>query len=381
MQTKKTQKTGQVLIYALQIVMIIFAAIGTSVVIPPAQTISDGVVNILYLCIVDLVVIIIHIIIHEAGHMIFGLLTGYRFNSFRIFNIMLQLDDDGKLRFYKHGIAGTGGQCLMEPPDVEPARLPYFWYNLGGIIANALVAAIFSPLCLLTQAGGYIVAVFASFTAFGLFFAVTNGVPVPGSTNDGRNLLELYRSDTAKLSVFIQLKSQILLKKGIGITEFPDEWFIMPDDDELSNTMSTVLAVNCCERLMSEGKFREAHEAIDALLGKDAALYSIHEEELKANALFCELIGNMDSARISGYYDKSLQKTMKAMSGYPKFIRTEYAYHLLFSKDEKKASKLLYDFEDAAKTFPFPSEIKIERQMIGTAQQAALKQASIYPNQ
>ena len=40
------------------------------------------------LVLVSLVVsVIIHLILHEAGHLIMGLLTGYRFLSFRIFNI------------------------------------------------------------------------------------------------------------------------------------------------------------------------------------------------------------------------------------------------------------------------------------------------------
>lgn len=32
--------------------------------------------------------ILIQLIIHEAGHLIFGLMTGYRFSSFRVANLM-----------------------------------------------------------------------------------------------------------------------------------------------------------------------------------------------------------------------------------------------------------------------------------------------------
>lgn len=46
---------------------------------------------IIYLC------IFLHIIIHEAGHMIFGLLTGYRFLSFRIMNF-IWIKDNGKIK-------------------------------------------------------------------------------------------------------------------------------------------------------------------------------------------------------------------------------------------------------------------------------------------
>ena len=38
-----------------------------------------------------------HIIVHEAGHLVFGLLTGYKFSSFRIASFMW-LKENGKLK-------------------------------------------------------------------------------------------------------------------------------------------------------------------------------------------------------------------------------------------------------------------------------------------
>ena len=59
----------------------------------------------------------VHMILHEAGHLIFGLMTGYKFNSFRIASFMW-IRENGKLRLKRHSLAGTGGQCLMTPPDI-----------------------------------------------------------------------------------------------------------------------------------------------------------------------------------------------------------------------------------------------------------------------
>ena len=76
---------------------------------------------------------ILQILVHEAGHLVFGLATGYRFISFTVLNF----------RIYKHGkkisvgkssVAGAGGQCLMEPAFEESNSIPYFWYNAGGAI-------------------------------------------------------------------------------------------------------------------------------------------------------------------------------------------------------------------------------------------------------
>ncbi len=373
MQKKRMQKINTILIMILNMAGALTAAVGSTLVMPVAQNKTEVVLNIAYLLIVYALSFFIHLIIHEAGHMVFGLLTGYRFNSFRVFSFMLQLDDDGKIRFYRHSVAGTAGQCLMEPPDAEPEKLPYILYNLGGILANIILSAVFAPMCLLTQAGGYLIAVFICLTIIGILTAVVNGIPLPGVINDGRNIVELHRHEKARLSFYVQLKSQILLKKGIRIRDFPVEWFIMPDYDELQVTQSSILAVYCCERLFDERKFSEAHDAIDLLLRRNAALFTLHEQQLKANALYCELIGSMDSRRISDYYDKTLQKTFRSMSGFPSFIRTEYAYQLLYNKDEQKAARQLALFESAAKKYPFQIEIKTERELLELAQKTALE--------
>ena len=51
---------------------------------------------------------LLQVIIHEAGHLVFGLLTGYRFLSFRVFSLMLVREEE-KLRFRRYSLAGTGG--------------------------------------------------------------------------------------------------------------------------------------------------------------------------------------------------------------------------------------------------------------------------------
>jgi len=70
-----------------------------------------------------LVAFILQIVLHEGGHLLFGLLSGYRFVSFRIFNWTL-IRQEGKFRLKRFGIAGTGGQCLMLPPDKPLEEIP-----------------------------------------------------------------------------------------------------------------------------------------------------------------------------------------------------------------------------------------------------------------
>ena len=48
------------------------------------------------------------------------------------------------------------------------------------------------------------------------------------------------------------------ITNGNRLKDMPDEWFIIPENDELKNSMISVLAVFACNRLMDEHRFDEA---------------------------------------------------------------------------------------------------------------------------
>ena len=88
----------------------------------------------------------LQIILHEGGHLVFGLLTGYQFVSFNVCGFIWQKGPDGKLHAGRMQLAGAGGQCLMAPPEYNGGDFPFALYNLGGVRTNLLTAAIFGLL-------------------------------------------------------------------------------------------------------------------------------------------------------------------------------------------------------------------------------------------
>lgn len=58
-------------------------------------------------------------IIHESGHLVMGLLTGYDFVSFRVGSFTV-IKENGKLVRKKFNIAGTGGQCILTKEIQNP---------------------------------------------------------------------------------------------------------------------------------------------------------------------------------------------------------------------------------------------------------------------
>ena len=57
------------------------------------------------------------------------------------------------------------------------------------------------------------------------------------------------------------------------------------------------------------------------------------------------------------------------MKTFPSVLRTEYAYALLGEKDIDKAQKIKDQFEKCAKTYPYPSDIDSERELMEIAEE------------
>jgi len=83
---------------------------------------------------------IISIPVHELGHLVFGLLSGYRFSSFRLFSLVWY-KENGKVLFRRSRNKLALGQCLMLPPKHEK-DFKFVWHNLGGGLFNLLIAGI-----------------------------------------------------------------------------------------------------------------------------------------------------------------------------------------------------------------------------------------------
>ena len=85
----------------------------------------------LWTCLFLIIWFFVGIIIHEAGHLIFGLLTGYRFISFQVGKTLIQKPTNKPLRVKRIPFNGLGGQCLMIQKDKEKSIQlvvhPYWW--------------------------------------------------------------------------------------------------------------------------------------------------------------------------------------------------------------------------------------------------------------
>ena len=316
--------------------------------------------------------IFFNIIIHEAGHLLFGLMTGYSFSSFRIGSFMW-VKEKGKLKFRRLSVAGTGGQCLMIPPEMTDSGIPTLLYNLGGAIVNAVSGLIFLALTMFLHGSGIASAIFMIFAVIGLIIAVMNGVPMKLGTvnNDGANAVSVKKNSESMQSFWIQMKINERISSGVRLRDMPEDWFYVPSDEGMKNSMTAALGVFACNRLIDEHRFEEAENLMERLLEMDSAIAGMHRSLLICDIIYCELIGENRRDKINAMLDAQQKKFMKSMQKFPSIIRTEYAYAAIAENNPKKARAIQADFEKFSSKYPYPSEIEAEAELMRIADKTA----------
>ena len=314
----------------------------------------------------------LQLIIHEAGHLVFGLLSGYRFSSFRIGSFMLLKEND-RIVIKKLTLAGTGGQCLMVPPPMQDGRIPVILFNLGGSLMNLIVSTILLIVYLLIPSGTIISFICLIMVLIGVAIALMNGIPLRLGTvdNDGYNALSLGKNPDAMRAFWLQLKVNEQISKGVRLKDMPDEWFTVPTDEAMCNSMVAAQGVFATNRLMDQQRFEEADQLIAHLRQIDSGIIGLHRSLMICDRMYCEMISNNRKEILDEMLTKEQTNFMKAMKKFPSVIRTEYVYSLLALKDEAKAKEARALFEKVAKTYPYPSDIQSERELIEIADSIA----------
>ncbi len=316
----------------------------------------------------------ISIILHEAGHLVFGLISDYGFSSFRIGSFMW-IKQDGGIRLRRFSLAGTGGQCLMTPPCNKDGKIPVILYNLGGVIANILLCAVFAIIYFLWVNRAVLLAlIFLLGAIISFIFALLNGIPISagGIANDGMNALHLSKNPDAAEAFRKQLLMNAAQSAGAKLSDMPDEWFTLPDGADMQNVHCASLAVFAVNRSFTPENTTAAEKEISDLLNSGYNIIGLHRGLLTCDLIYCRLVNNPD-ADISSLLTHDVKKIMQSMKTYPAVIRTEYVIALFADKNEKKADLILSNFDKNTKKFPYPQEISSERELM-------MKAREIYKN-
>lgn len=313
---------------------------------------SVGLNNIFWFAVVFLsiyLIVMVQIIIHEAGHMIGGLLTGYRFLYYRIGSTTLVRTDSG-LKIRKLKVPGTGGQCIMVPPEMKDGDYPTIIYNLGGGLINLIVSLIsiiiFKTCNLNPVTTGYL----EIFAIVGIYFAIVNLVPLKVINNDGANINYLKNNIEERTALHRILNDEKDLINGKEV----ERTTVNIDEVDISKTFTQGLFINKMEDRFYKMDFEEAKFIGEKLLSKAkmnmtfefmvkitlSAIYLLKENHEKANAFLKE---------------KSLKKYLKNKDVLYIEILNYAKERILEGNDGKKIRKRIENMRDK---YIYPTHMK-----------------------
>lgn len=294
-------------------------------------------------------VVMIHIIFHEAGHMIGGFITGYRFLFFRIGSTTLVRTDNG-FKIRKLTIPGTGGQCIMVPPEMKDGDYPVVIYNLGGGLLNlivSLISIIIFKTCNLNPA---ITGLLEIFAIVGIYLGILNLVPLKIINNDGANIFYLKNDLEERIALHKILNDEEDLINDKEV----DRTTINIDEADLSKTFIQGIFINRMEDRFYKMEFEEAKYLDEKLLGK-AKMNMTFEFMVKTTLSTIYLIeGSVEQAE-ELLKDKSLKKYLKNKYVLHIEILNYAKERILEGKDGKKFRKRIEKMRDK---YIYPSHMK-----------------------
>ena len=349
--------------------MIIFTLIGAFCGIFGARILHNlnifslnKIVLLIALLTVVLISIYLQLLLHEVGHLVFGLISGYKFVSFRVGKFMIIRSGD-RIKLKTYNIVGTGGQCLMMVPSKE--KFPYILYNMGGSLGNILVSLVCLAVYFIFNDNIYISSLAIMNFAISMGFAIINGLPmkINNMPNDGYNVISLGKNKLARECYKLQLQLNGLITRGVRLKDLPAEWFELPEEN-LDNFLVCDAACLICAYYHDKQDFDKAKELTEYLLKNVSNMPEVRKHELSCELLFYEMIKECRVDEIKKIYDKKLQRYIRQTSNYVSRVRLMYTYELLVNKDEAMAHKQLKKFEKVCGTYPYAGEIRAEQENI-----------------
>ena len=276
---------------------------------------------------------------------------------------------NGRYRFRRFSLPGTGGQCLLDPPDLKDGRIPFASYFLGGANFNLAAALVFWLLYHRAGDRPALSLFLLLLTVFGLLFALSNGIPLRTKLvdNDGYHVVHLRKNSEAVRCLWLQMKIQALVADDQRLRDMPEVWFDLTAIPVLDNSLCAAVGLLACSRAMDRQDFAAADRIAAALLEKATGLNGLHRSVLITERIFCALVGQSETDMLEQMKDKAYQVFLKSMAAYPAVIRVQYAYALLKSHDTAAADRWLAAFEKIAATYPYASEIDGERELLAVA--------------
>ncbi|MDR7192082.1 site-2 protease family protein [Luteimonas terrae] len=167
-----------------------------------------------------------HIVVHEAGHALAGLLRGMHAIAFGVGPLRCERGGDDRWRWRNGGgIRGVGGFAALVPRGTRGlSRVDQMMFLIGGPLANLLTAAVLAALVAWLPMPAWLTGTLAGVALGAAALGLGNLIPlqVQGWRSDGRGLLDLLRR-TPDAALHLQINQLMALSlAGVRPRDWPE---------------------------------------------------------------------------------------------------------------------------------------------------------------
>lgn len=201
--------------------------------------------------------LIVQLVLHEAGHLLGGLLTGWEFLYLQIYGLVVKRESK-KLKLMTVG--DTGFRCIMSPVSIDNKAL---MYTMGGCLANLFSGMAGLAVVIMADMPQVLWLYTWCFSAIGISFFVINGVESNKRLCNDGTCRRLLKSDGYNLICHnAQLMAAKYLLTGISYGEIGDD-IICLCPDKAENDITACQAVLEYYHYLDTGDYAKAENALN----------------------------------------------------------------------------------------------------------------------
>jgi hypothetical protein len=297
----------------------------------------------------------LHVILHEFGHILGGLISGYDFIMFRLFDTVWIKTEEG-LSKRKEYIPGVQGQALMIPPATEDNKQPPFLlYHASGILVNLLTGVIFILLGR-TLTIDWLVQFFYISSIVAFLLAIANAIPLKGT--DGYNISQMLKHDSIS-SELTNLLTMYQDMVGGASLESLQKYVDLDALGSLENPNTATVYSLRASYLFDEHDFEGARDIYQTLYRNQGKLFAGHQADVTLNYLYALLLTEPDNATVASLINTNTYKQFTKIKQ-SNYLRIQAAVAMYHQGDFKKTAELLAEGEQYIHLAPTLTEEHFE---------------------
>lgn len=293
---------------------------------------------------------VISVIIHESGHLVFGLAAGMVFEEFNIFTLSLQ-HKDGKFTFKKtNQLKNVGGYCRLSFDKNKTYENKWLvLYLLGGIVFN-FICGITCGIMSMFFTNLWVKYFLILMAYINIYLGINNAMPTLSPTGIEVDMLKVINAChdpeyLRKLDMIGMISEQ--QRNGISLSKLP-----VFEPHDFNSSADIVMALLYVDKLIEDERYDSARILVDRIKTQRAK-YLSHQNEilLSLQLIECELNDTCDVEIIKSLWTKPVKQHTKLLSKlHHSYLYFMYAGIMLAENNEKEAMQYLDMFAKISNT-------------------------------